>query len=94
MARVNVRDTACHDARLKVAGKTMSLNYQRLGWLLIPVWSRVTEKNSPIVSLATLSADLGKPNDLVAAGLIKGELAEYADEEHLDLSLMGGCTLR
>ena len=90
MARVNVRDTAYHDTRLKVAAKAMGMNFERLGWRLIPVWSRVTEMNSPIVSLALLSADLGKPADIVAAGLIAGELAESVDEARLDLSPMMG----
>lgn len=97
MPQVSVNDCAYIDARLRLAGKQLRINHERLGWRLLQVWSQVTARESLIMPTALVGATIGKPGDDVAQAFIAAQLAEPVGEDDslLDLSPMqtmfGGC---
>lgn len=90
MPQVSVNDCAYIDARLRLAGKQLRMNHERLGWRLLQVWSQAIARKSLILPSALVGVAIGKPGDDVAKAFIAAQLATPVkeDTELIDLSPM------
>ena len=95
MPQVTVKDCAHFDARLRLAGRLLRMNHERVGWRLIQIWSLATAQNSPVIALALAAEAIGRNADDVARAFTSAQLAEPAGNDRLDLSpmqsLFGDC---